>query len=320
MEKEKKLAIVRFFNAYGLREFSMLLKYNKISLTQKKSPMLISSIDDRRNTQGFSDRLNGIISIYGLSKATNTPFKIVYTHPFQLTEFLIPNLYNWLPQENELSNSTRDVRFKILRKQRTLARLLSLFPIKKQIRVYANYNYLEEINQLYSKNYTSGELFHELFKPTKELADQIKLHREKIGEKYIACVFRFQSLLGDFKEYDNRPATEKEQDILIEQNKKALIDLTKKNDCQILVTSDSLRFISEIKSLKNIYTLPGKVVHLDCSFGEQKEVYMKSFLDFFMIANAQKVYSIGTKIMYPTSFPMFAAKINNVPFERIILE
>ena len=317
MKRETKTSIVRFFNMYGLREYLMLMKHGKISFAPAKKPTLISTIDEKRNTQGLSDRFRGIISIYALSKATDTTFRLIYTHPFLLTEFLVPNEYNWVAEENELSESIFGLRYKILRKNPTIRKLIKFFPLKKQIRIYSNYSYLSEINRIYNQNYKPDVLFHELFKPTIELEEQLRFHREKIGGKYISCVFRFQSLLGDFKEYNKKPLKKEEQKILIEKNKLALMELIEKNNCPVLVTSDSMRFVSEIKNLKHVYTLPGKVVHLDCSFDEEKEVYMKSFIDFLMISNSEKVYSIRTKEMYLTGFPEFSAEINNVPFERI---
>lgn len=320
MNVNTKLAIVRFFNAYGLREKYILFKYNKLSFSPRKTPMLISAVDGKRNTQGVTDRFKGIISVYALSKAINAPFKLIYTHPFYLIDFLMPNTYNWIPKYDEISESMSDVRYKILRKQPSIKRLLKVLPLKNQVRVYANLNYLDEINKEFNQNFEWGTLFKELFKPTKELEDAININSLKIGEKYIACVFRFQNLLGDFNEYHSKSVPEEIQIELITKNKKALIELEKSVKLPILVTSDSMKFISEIKDLENIYIFPGKVVHLDCTFNEKKEVYMKSFVDFFMISHAQKVYSIGTKQMYPTEFPVYAAKINNVPFERIYID
>lgn len=320
MKKEIKRTVTLFFNAYSIKEFLMLLKYYKFSSSTSKYPMLISTIDGKRHTQGLTDRFKGIVSIYALAKATNTPFRIIYTYPFHLTEFLIPNTYNWIPEKNELSDSVSNVRIKIMRKQLTLKRLLRLFPLEKQVRVYANSNYLDEINTLYHQNYTWGELFNELFKPTEKLEEQIKFHSQKIGNNFIACVFRFQSLLGDFKEYNYKPLAKEKQKQLIEKNKRALLQLIEMNNCPVLVTSDSSTFITEIQHLKNVYTLPGRVVHLDCVFDEEADVYMKSFIDFLMISKAEKVYSIGTKMMYQTNFPRYAAKIRNVPFERILIE
>lgn len=315
-----KNKLIILFNAYRLKEILILYKYHKLSYEKMKTSMLIATMDGKRDSMGLTDRLNGILSIYALAKATNTEFRIMHTHPFNLNEFLIPNKYNWIPEDAELCTSTSNIRYAIMRKQPTLKKLISLFPLKKQIRVYANYNYIDEVNREYGADYKSNELFWELFRPTVELDTELSFHKEKIGETYIACVFRFQSLLGDFKEYKYKTLNKDEQTQLICINKNALLRLVQTNNCPVLVTSDSIRFIDEIKSIKNVYTMPGKVVHVGCSFGEEKNVYMKSFIDFFMISAAKKVYSIGTSKMYPTSFPMFAAKINNVPFERVVID
>ncbi|MDY0201279.1 MAG: hypothetical protein RBR40_09855 [Tenuifilaceae bacterium] len=320
ISKNRKLAIMRFLNSYPLQELFLLLKYHKLKRSEHKEPMLIISIDGRRNTQGLADRFSGIVSMYALSKALNVPFRCMFIHPFNLTDFLQPNIYDWSPKEEEISESINGVRYCILRKSRSVGYLLKRFPIKKQIRVYANLNYLDEINKKFGQNFIWSELFNELFRFTPELEEQLNMHKEMIGGKYIACVFRYQSLLGDFKEYRFRPVSEKEQKELIEKNKNALRSLAEDVNMPVLVTSDSQRFISEVKHLKNIFTLPGRVVHLDCTHNEQKQVYMKSFIDFFMISGAEKAFSMGTSKMYPTGFPLCAARLGNIPFNRILVE
>src|SRR3546814_8295226 len=93
-------------------------------------------------------------------------------------------------------------------KQPPLRRLTKLFPLKKQVLVYAKVDYLDKINKKYNQQYQWGELFDELFKPTKILHDRLQEHLGQIGNvAFIACVFRFQALLGDFKEYRDRKST-----------------------------------------------------------------------------------------------------------------
>lgn len=315
-----KLQIVRFFNGYGLQEFAMRIKYHKCKSESGKTAMLISTIDTRRKTQGLADRLKGIVSIYALSKATNTPFRCLFTHPFQLNDFLKPNKVNWLPTNEELSNSISGVRYKILRKQPKMNRLLKLLPLKHQVRVYANLDYLDEINALYKQSYRWDELFHELFKPSAQLSEQIEQHKNTIGTNFIACAFRFQSLLGDFNEYNQPALTDDEQNELIWANIKALEAVIEKEKMPALITSDSKRFLKIAKKLDNVFTLRGKIIHLDCNSEEADDTYLKVFVDFFMISEAQKVFSIGTKRMYPSEYPLYASKINNKPFERILAE
>src|SRR3546814_703744 len=277
--------------------------------------------DNRRKGKGLTDRLKVIFSVYALSKIEKVPYRCIYNHPCQLTDFLEPNEYNWIPRDGELGETIMDVRLKLLRKQRKVRRLLKALPVKKQMRVYANMDYLEEINRIYHTNYQWGTLFHELFKPTRELEDQLQFHQNKLGTNgYNACVFRFQAMLGDFKEYQFKPLPEAERRQLIHTNKEALMQLVKKSDLPVLVTSDSTTFLSEIRDLKNVYTIPGRVVHIDNAANEAGEVYMKSFVDFLMLSRAQCVYGMGTRNMYQTDFPRFAAKINNVPFERVIID
>ena len=320
--KDFKKSITLFFNAYGLREVYMLLKYNKLSLRGPNvSPMLISIVDNKRQAKGLTDRFKGIVSVYALAKATNVPFRCIYTHPIQLTDFLYPNEYNWLPEKAELSETISGVRFKLLRKQHTIKRLLKVFPLTKQIRVYANLDYLDEINRRYGRQYRWGVLFKELFKPTEVLESCLQDHLNRIGsKKYVACVFRFQALLGDFKEYHFQPLPEVERQRFIDRNLDALRQITERSEVPVLVTSDSTTFLMQANRLPNVYIIPGDVVHIDNTAGAGSAVYMKSFLDFLMLARAQHIYSIGTGAMYKTDFPAYAAKVNDVPFERILID
>ena len=316
-----KRLIVKFFNAYWLKEYIMLFRYYKLTSSFQHKKMLISVVDNRRNCQGLADRFKGIVSIYALSKALGMDFRCLYSYPFQLSDFLIPNEYNWLPEKDEISNSIKDVRFRIMRKELSVKRLTRVFPSNKQWHVYANVDYIEEINQLYSQDFQWGKLFHELFKPTKELEQKIQSQLSKVsGNDFIACAFRFQSMLGDFNEYNAKSLNENDKETLIEKNFIALKNIVESVNCLVLVTSDSATFLSKAKSLDRVFTLPGKIVHVDCVTDEQREVYMKLFVDFFMLSCAKKVYSIGTKQMYPSNFPVYAAKINDIPFERILID
>ncbi|MEC3878257.1 hypothetical protein [Parapedobacter sp. 10938] len=189
------------------------------------------------------------------------------------------------------------------------------------MRVYANLDYLDEINEKYDRQYQWGQLFNELFKPTKLLDDRLKEHLNHIGNPaFIACVFRFQNLLADFKEYQFKPLPPSDRQALLSKNVNALKRISEQSDVPVLVTSDSSTFLAVVKDLKNIYTIPGKVVHIDNVIDAESEVYLKSFVDFLMLSRAQKIYSLGTGIMYKTDFPKYAAKVHDIPFERILIE
>ncbi|PZP48656.1 MAG: hypothetical protein DI598_09675, partial [Pseudopedobacter saltans] len=86
---------------------------------------------------------------------------------------------------------------------------------------------------------------------------------------------------------------------------------------KILVTADSILFLEQLKNRRNIFVFPKKIVHMDWISNAGYESYLKSFLDFYLIAGASMVFSISTEEMYKSDFPKYAAMVNNVPFERI---
>ena len=68
-----------------------------------------------------------------------------------------------------------------------------------------------------------------------------------------------------------------------------------------------------------IKVFPERTVHIDCVDEENKELYSKPFIDFLLLSKAEKVYNIVAGDMYPSDFPLYASKINDIPFERVIL-
>ena len=311
--EQKKIII------HHIKERILLYKYYDFSfLSKERKQLLVSVFDDRRNSFGLADRFKGIVSLYAYSKVKNIDFRCHFVFPFDFSKFFIPNAYNWLLKENELSNSISNARVLILHGENG-KRLINL-KSKKQIHAYINRDYLPIINQKFGTDLKWGNLFNELFRPTPQLQAQINHNLNKIGQQYIGCVFRFQSLLGDFKEYNFETLSDDscKQD-LINKCIIALIELKDKTTTPILVTSDSSTFLNAISEIDRIFTIEGKVVHLGYSYNESESVYMKSFVDFMMLTNADKIYSIGTSQMYPTEFPLYAAKVNNIPFERILI-
>ena len=97
------------------------------------------------------------------------------------------------------------------------------------------------------------------------------------------------------------------------------------NGYNILVTSDSKTFLEYISKEENVFIIPGKVVHITFSTNEDNNVYMKSFVDFYMLSKAKKVISVISSEMtidghlFLTTFPEYAAKSTNTPFERIFI-
>ena len=257
-----------------------------------------------------------------MCKQLDIKFRLVFNNPFELKEYLEPNNYNWLednlnlrydiPKDNILIlDATQDSPYQKMKQKKWLQRLLS--KRNGQIHVYTN--------AAFSYDYGYHELFHELFKPTDRLQSAIDKQLSAIDSRYISISCRFLNLLGDFNEthgYDNHlPEEEKEtilSSVLMQVEKLHL----KHPDCKILCNSDSVTFLKRVLQFDYTYVIPGEVTHIDAkgSHGDYHK-YEKTFLDFFMIANADHIYLLKTGQMFKSGYPYAASKLYNKPFDTI---
>ena len=88
---------------------------------------------------------------------------------------------------------------------------------------------------------------------------------------------------------------------------------------KVLVTSDSINFLNEVANKEYVYVIKGSITHMEFTDNDVSHTQLKSFMDFYMIAGAEKVYSVVIGDMYMSDFPVYAAKVGGVPFERVIL-
>jgi hypothetical protein len=178
---------------------------------------------------------------------------------------------------------------------------------KLQLHFYTNMQ--PESNQLF------GIYFRELFKPSDRLAAALDSHMQTIGDIFISISFRFVQLLGDFIDCDGDTLPETEQEELISRSIQAIKDIMRHHQSipRVLVTSDSVRFLRRAKVLPYVYVIEGKVGHIN--FEHSDDVNMKTFLDFLMISNAQKVYLAKSGKMYKSDFARHASMIHNRLFE-----
>ena len=83
-----------------------MYKKGKKSVPCKSSVIL--QIDGKIYNTGLADRLRAITSIYHFCKQNCIEFKLNFTEPFHLNEFLVPNKYDWLIDEKEICYSSND--------------------------------------------------------------------------------------------------------------------------------------------------------------------------------------------------------------------
>ena len=288
-------------------------------LNQKR---VVCIFDGKTKNGGLADRLRGIVSVYEVCKEQNLDFKILFTSPFNLSEFLVPNKVDWRINEEELNYNTNvtDICYidTLTGSDYEAAKQKKWFrkEFKKQ---YKEFHI--RTNALFSYKGHYSSLFHELFRPSEKLQASINKQKEILNHEYISTSFRFMNLLGDFNETTelHNKLTKEEQDKLITINIKQLHNLHNKYPhLRILVNSDSTTFLQEAKKIDYVYVIPGNVTHIDAENNCNKyDIYEKTFIDFFMITNAQKIYLMRTGQMYNSGYPYAASKIYDKPFEKI---
>ncbi len=302
----------------------MLAARKRLHLGKRIHPdkqLFIMTFDGKFFHGGLTDRLKGIISTFHFCQCEGIDFRIRHIHPFNLEDYLLPNEYDWRLKENDpLSFHWLETKFANLIGKNLFQRLKNLHT-GKQIHCYANWNIVPELNAYYHTTYTWGNLFRKLFRPSEELLQQIRIAQQQIGGEYVCVVFRFQQLLGDFKEYEYEELSDNDKEILKNKCRKAILDLQESQACQrILVTSDSTSFLRYIAPMEHIFVFTDEVVHMDTVKDASYQTYVKSFFDFYMLSEGIKIFSIGINDMYKTEFPLYAAQLNNIPFERIFIE
>lgn len=166
-----------------------------------------------------------------------------------------------------------------------------------------------------------SNLFNELFKLSPQLKASIEKQKKILGTNYISTSFRFLHLLSDFNEADDigEKLPVNERYVLIAKNIEQLKILHNRYpERKILVNSDSITFLQEAAKLDYVYVIPGNVTHIGGkNTSNEYQTYEKTFIDFFMIANADKIFLLRTGQMYNSGYPFAAAKIYNKPFEKI---
>ena len=270
---------------------------------------------------GLADRLRGITSVYKVCKEMGVPFKLYFKVP-NMIDYLEPNKYNWVIEEKDLCYDTKyTYPCTLLTYHANLNSMLQSFAHKTILKHYINkpYQQIHVHTNMVASEKEYGQLFKELFKPTPLLQEQLDIHLPRLGgeKTYIAMVFRFRQLLGDLKEGGEILPEEQRESYLQQTIKCVEREHDKRPNEKILVTSDSKTFISKVKELPYVYTLPGEVVHMGFTTDADKLTYLKSFLDYYMISFAHTVISIRDKKMYHSGFALRAAMLNDAKYMEV---
>lgn len=275
---------------------------------------IIFMVDGRFIHGGLADRIKGMVSLYAICLKHHWDFKINFIYPFQLTDYLIPQKHNWLIKPEEIDYNNKNSAPVLLNSYQLPTKFHEAYLIKRMIGKKQLHLYSESP---WGENRFS-ELFNQLFQPSEKLLQDINTNKKNIGKKYISATFRFQQLLGDFKE-GNYPILPNEQkQTLIKQCLQKIEELhLQYSEFKILITADSPSFLKLVDELPYTYIIPGTVVHMDYTNNASFITYEKSFLDYFLIANAEKIHLIYNNQMYRSGFAKQASLLYNHPYIEI---
>lgn len=279
---------------------------------------IVAMVDGRVAHGGLSDRIRGIVSVYGYCKEKKIPFKLYYVHPFHLEEYLQPADYDWRISPEQISYHPNEAvpilltcdRLPNKHHRRYLDQVLKKYP-HRQIHIYTNSQFLD-------KDFTSN--FSEIFSPRPNIKLLVDKYAIPGNEDFISMTFRFQQLLGDFKEDGCKILSKEEQETLIRKciEKADYIRRTFHPTSKVLLTSDSVSFVKRFCKEKDYaFSIPGEVVHIDYTSNASYEIYAKTFIDMFTLSKAKKIYLLRTGDMYRSGFGKRASKISGVDFEEI---
>lgn len=269
---------------------------------------------------GLVDRLRGAVSVYKICKETGRDFKIYFVHPFPLTDYLVPDKYDWTVTPGGISfykdDSERivlDTAVNSLWERRWQKGYLTrrLVGTDRQAHVYTNASFCYD--------YDFGQLFNELFRPAEALRKHIDGLKSKIGGRYVSVSARFLNLLGDFNEENySEPLHPDGQGELVDGCISRIEELHERYaDCRILVCSDSTGFLKRADELEYTFVIPGTVSHIDNDRPHSYGYYEKTFLDFFTIADAERVFLLKERRMMDSGFPYAAALLKGKEYEVI---
>lgn len=275
---------------------------------------------------GLADRLRGIVSTYLLCKELGRKFRILFTHPFPLELFLVPNAYDWRISKEAVKFSLQQAKpvcLEVGSESRWQAHKQKAFIQRgieaaegKQVHIYTN--------ALFAYYEGFGKAFQELFKPSERLQATINKERKTLGEGYVSVSARFMGALGDFTDTTVGDALPEDKKHLLLKACMAQLEQIHQQHPQVrlLVNSDSTTFLAQASQYPFVYTIPGRILHLDVPDGKQDEeslyqTYEKTLLDFFMIAHADVVYRLQGQWMRASGFPYAASLVYEKPFKEV---
>lgn len=262
---------------------------------------------------GLIDRLRGVVSTFQVCMATGQDFRLYFVHPFDLTDYLIPNTYDWRIAKTQVTHSPSKSKFIVADTltDQPWERQWLLRHLKKQLSKSTHLQRHVYSNAAFCYDSDFGSLFNELFKPAPRLSALIESTISKIDGQYITVSARFGTLMDDFNEenYGLTLSPDERRQLLDQCESQVQAIYEKHVGDRVVICSDSVTFIDRMKHFDYVFTIPGTITHIDNDFQRGYEYYEKTFLDFYIISRAQCSYLLHGPNMSFSGFPYAAARL-----------
>lgn len=265
---------------------------------------------------GWTDRLKGLISTYEAAKQAGKEFKVWYSFPRELSDYLLPNKVNWSAYTEDLrfnplfdsviyamEEFDLDINAKIAKKQRG------------RVFVYSNVDFVQN-PEVWRHD------FHELF----QLSEPLKVQLSQLIEDKprIGIHIRVQNRFGDFEDGYSMPLPELSQIELVNSIVKEIGKLIyKKGDVSIYLFGDSKKMQDKIYlCFPNLNRTIGDLEHIDTKKSELAgcNSFTKLVFDFFLLSMCHEIYSLTGEGLYNSAFPLYASYVGiNSAFKKIKL-
>lgn len=305
----KTPSLKKFFRSDEYKEVKLLYDLYSLQSDDITNNEIIYSLDSKWSNCGLADRIRGIISCYALAKAQGRDFVIDHELPFRFETYFSSKMRNgkdWSVSNRRKSYSRWHARPVVIMNNSTGKKICNL-PKRKQLHFYSNVDFVDVVNKYYKKDYTFQGLYSELFSPSNLLLQSVDEHLRALGNHYISISFRFIGLLGDFQDIGKKNIDAATQESIIDKCIKCIAKLheNKSEYKKVLVTADSPRFLDIAMKLPYVYIIPGKISHIGVKSNEEES--LKTFVDFYMISQADEVFLGVAEKMYNSNFSRLAA-------------
>lgn len=295
----------------GKRVLLRLSRYH-IKKINKKNPGVYFILDDKhfQKHPGLMDRMKAIVGVYYIARQNNMNFYLLHTAAFDLRKYLVPNEVQWGCDKLDISDSYFNTCVFQYNPYLTPPKFQDK---KKQYHCfeYIGKNILE-LNETVEWEKIWKQYYDKLFKPSDFLRKMISENRP-VGH-YIAVHIRFVNALEHVEMANvNSTLNDQEKKILIDDCIDAIYKIQEKEKSPVVVFSDSKYFLQYAEKV-GILTLGSQnIAHI--SFTSNKEGFDKTFLDVYMLAEADCVYAIQGKVLYASAFSKYAAIIGGKPYK-----